>query len=75
MPGNDRDVRPAIANGLVWTGDSADRLVALDARDGRRRWASPPFPPDGPVSPVLAGGTLLVGDPKTARLFAYRVGG
>jgi len=75
MPGNDRNVRPAIANGLVWTGDSADRLVALDARDGRRRWASPPFPPDGPVSPVLAGGTLLVGDPKTARLFAYRVGG
>jgi outer membrane protein assembly factor BamB len=74
MPGNNRNVRPAIANGLVWTGDSADRLVALDARNGRRRWASQPFPPDGPGSPVLAAGTLLVGDPKTARLFAYRVG-
>lgn len=73
-PGNNRNVRPAIANGLVWTGDSADRLVALDARDGRRRWASQPFPPDGPVSPVLAAGYLLVGNPKTAQLSAYRVG-
>jgi outer membrane protein assembly factor BamB len=78
MPGNDRDVRPAIANGLVWTGDSADRLVALDARDGRRRWASPPFPPDGPVSPVLAGGDAggvggRVGK-RRARLGGVRLG-
>lgn len=72
-PGIDFGVRPAIVNGLVWAGDEHGRIVALDARDGRRLWSSEPFGADGPVSPVLAGGFLLVAT-YDGRLVAYRVG-
>lgn len=82
VPDSDNDVRPAIVNGLVWAGDSALRIVALDARDGRRLWASPRFEPRvppvpghgplGPHSPVIAGGFVLIGT-EDGRLLAYHV--
>lgn len=82
VPQSSNDVRPAIVNGLVWAGDSALRIVALDARDGRRLWASPSFEPRsppspgfkprGPHSPVLAGDFVLIGT-HDGRLLAYHV--
>ena len=62
-------------DGIVWFRDSANgRIVALDARNGRRLWTSKPLLAryEGQGSPVLAGGTLLLAAEQG--LVAYRVG-
>jgi len=63
--------KPAIVNGLVWAGDDEGRLVAYDARDGRRLWASERFKPDGLGSPVIANGLVLLSR-SDGKLLAYR---
>ena len=51
---------PLIANGLVYVGDWSGRVLALDVRTGKTRWA---YRTGGAIksSPALAGGRLFVG--------------
>ena len=51
---------PAIAQGLVFVGSTADRIVALDAKTGKERWR---FLTGGPVTftPTWWAGRLYVG--------------
>lgn len=52
--GNIADIAadPVVANGLLFAGTPAGRLVAMDARSGARRWTAN----EGALSPVVAAG-------------------
>jgi outer membrane protein assembly factor BamB len=68
---------PSIVNGLVWAGDSNDRLAAFDLGNGRKLWTSTRFgevPGFGTAtcSPVVADRFVLCGT-ADGRLIAYRV--
>jgi hypothetical protein len=56
-----------ISNGLVWAGDEDGRLVAHDAKDGRRLCTSTVLmtKTTGRASPVVAGAYVLIA-PATA---------
>jgi outer membrane protein assembly factor BamB len=65
---------PAIGNGVVWTVDSTERLLALASDDGSVLWSSPSISALDGSSPVLAGGYVLIGTPD-GRLLAYAATG
>ncbi|MCT9077821.1 protein kinase domain-containing protein [Streptomyces fulvoviolaceus] len=50
---------PTVADGVVYVGTFGDRVQALDAKSGRRLWATPAGLDTG--RPALVGDTLMVG--------------
>ncbi|MFF7049015.1 PQQ-binding-like beta-propeller repeat protein [Streptomyces griseorubiginosus] len=64
---------PLVADGVVYVGTFGDEIQALDAKTGRRLWATKAGTDTG--RPALVGGTLLVGSGGEQMLHGLSRGG